>query len=1069
MRFTHFFISRPIFASVIWILVVLVGAIAYQSLPVSQYPEIAPPTIQVSATYPGASAETISDTVAAAIEEEINGVEGMLYISSQSTSAGTMSTTVTFEPGTDLDIAQVLVQNRVALAEPRLPEPVRRLGVSTVKSNPDALMVVHMYSPDASRDQLYISNYVRLQMRDQLQRLKGVGQIQAFGFREYSMRIWIDPERAAILGLTGSDIVSALRNNNVEVTSGVLDAPPTRDQGAFEVSVQTLGRFTNPAEFESIVVKAGDNGRQVRLRDVARVELGSRDYNTAAKLDRLPAVALLINQQPGSNALETADKVLATVQEMSKSFPDGLAFDVIYNPTEFVAESIAAVENTILEAIILVALVVFIFLQSIRASLIPILAIPISLIGTFAVMQLFGFSLNNLSLFGLVLAIGIVVDDAIVVVENVERKIHDGLSPTEAAHATMDEVGGALISIALVLLAVFIPTAFLEGISGEFYRQFAITIASATVISALVSLTLSPALSALLLKPHRPADNTKAWTRLLGRLFSRFNAGFDATARGYAGLVRKLARLSLLVLLVYAGLLVLTGVQFTQIARGFVPAVDQNYLITVIQLPPGASLSRTEAVLDRVIADGLDHEYVEHAAAFAGFNGATRTTASNTATVFFTLSEIGPRVAQGFDRARILEDLRKTFGAYMDAKIKVVPPPPVRGVGNAGGFKGYVEDRAGLGYEALAEQAIGLAEAASDSQPVTEAFTTFDTKTPQLYTDIDRIKAEQLGVNVEDIFSTLEVYLGSAYVNDFSAFGRTFRVTAQAEDKYRKSAADIARLRTRNKDGGMVPIGSVATFSDITGPNRVARYNLYPAAAIQGDIASGYSTGDALTEIETLAATELPPGMSFEWTDLALQERLASGTAVIAFSLAVIFVFLLLAAQYESLTLPLAVILIVPMSIFASLIGVMARGFDMNILVQIGFVVLIGLAAKNAILIVEFARQAEDRGLSREEAAIEAAKLRLRPIIMTSFAFILGVLPLMLASGAGYEMRQSLGTAVFSGMLGVTFFGLVFTPVFYVVTRALGERLTSSGITDKPVMESGGAPSAKPEINRTAD
>ena len=558
MRFAHFFISRPIFAGVIWVLVLLVGAIAYQSLPVSQFPEIAPPTIQVSATYPGASAETISETVAATIEEEINGVEGMLYISSQSTSAGTMSTTVTFEPGTDLDIAQVLVQNRVALAEPRLPEPVRRLGISTVKSNPDALMVVHMYSPDASRDQLYISNYVRLQMRDRLQRLRGVGQIQAFGFREYSMRVWIDPERAAFFGLTGSDIVNALSSNNVEVTSGVLDAPPTEAQGAFEVSVQTIGRFTEPGEFEDIVIKSGDNGRQVRLRDVARVELGSRDYSTSAKLNKLPAVALLINQQPGSNALETADRVLATMDEMAAHFPAGLAYQVIYNPTEFVAESIAAVESTIYEAVILVSLVVFIFLQSVRASLIPILAIPISLVGTFAVMQLFGFSLNNLSLFGLVLAIGIVVDDAIVVVENVERKIHDGLTPRQAAHATIDEVGGALVSIALVLLAVFIPTAFLEGISGEFYRQFGITIASATVISALVSLTLSPALAALLLKPRQATDHAGGWRGLLAGAFHRFNDAFDATADGYASLVRKLARISLLVLLVYAGLLALT-------------------------------------------------------------------------------------------------------------------------------------------------------------------------------------------------------------------------------------------------------------------------------------------------------------------------------------------------------------------------------------------------------------------------------------------------------------------------------------------------------------------------------
>lgn len=1040
MRFTHFFISRPIFASVIWVLVMLVGVIAYRGLAVGQYPDIAPPTIQVIASYPGATAETISDTVAATIEEEINGVEGMLYISSESTSAGTMGITVTFEPGTDLDIAQVLVQNRVALAEPRLPEPVRRLGISTIKSNPDALMVVHMYSPDASRDQLYISNYVRLQMRDRLQRLQGVGQILAFGFREYSMRVWIDPERAAILGLTGSDIVNALRSNNVEVTGGVLNAPPTEVQGAFEVSVQTHGRFTTPEDFENVVIKAGERGRQVRLRDVARVELGSRDYNTSARLDKYPAVALLINQQPGSNALETADEILSTVDEMSKDFPKGLAYKVIYNPTEFVAESIAEVQKTIFEAIILVALVVFVFLQSLRASLIPILAIPISLVGTFAVMQMFGFSLNNLSLFGLVLAIGIVVDDAIIVVENVERKIHDGLSPTDAAHATMDEVGGALVSIALVLLAVFLPTAFLEGISGEFYRQFAITIASATVISALVSLTLSPALSARLLKPHSVSDDSSGATGPMARLFQRFNAAFDSTAHGYAALIRKLCRISVVVLLVYGGLIAIAGLEFNQVARGFVPAVDQNNLITVIQLPPGASLARTEAVLDQVVSAGLAHEHVEHAAAFAGFNGATRTTASNAATVFFILSDTGPRVSQGYDRERILADLRQTFAAFLDANIKVIPPPPVRGVGNAGGFKGYIQDRGGLGYERLASAAMGLSAAASASAPVTSAFTTFNTKTPQLFTDIDRVKAEQLGVNVEDIFSTLEVYLGSAYVNDFSAFGRTFRVTAQAEEFYRKSADHIAQLRTRNKEGDMVPIGTVATFRDTTGPSRVARYNLYPAVAVQGDVASGFSTGDALDKLEALAAIELPRGMKFEWTDLALQERMASGTSTIAFSLAVVFVFLLLAAQYESLTLPLAVILIVPMSLLASLTGVMARGLDMNILVQVGFVVLIGLAAKNAILIVEFARQAEQRGMSRLDAAVEAARLRLRPIVMTSFAFILGVVPLMLASGAGYEMRQSLGTAVFSGMLGVTLFGLIFTPVFYVVTRALGDR-----------------------------
>ncbi len=1005
MRFAHFFIDRPIFASVIWTLLMIVGFVAYQSLPIAQYPNIAPPTIRVSASYPGASAETIADTVAATLEEEINGVENMLYISSQSTSAGSATITVTFKPGTDLDTAQVLVQNRVSLAEPRLPEAVRRLGISTLKANPDALLVVHLYSPDESRDQLYISNYARLQMRDQLQRLEGVGEIQSFGFREYSMRIWIDPDRAAALGLTGADVLSALQAQNVEVASGVLDAPPTNSQGAFEVSVQTLGRLTDADAFEDIVIKSGSDGRQVRLRDIARVELGARDYNTNARLDRSPALAMLFTQQPGSNAVETADRVLDAVEEMARNFPEGLAYQVIYNPTEFVAESIHEVEKTIFEAVILVSLVVFLFLQSIRASIIPIVAIPISLIGTFAVMQAFGFSLNNLSLFGLVLAIGIVVDDAIVVVENVERKMHEGMNAREAAYSTMDEVGGALVSIALVLSAVFIPTAFLEGISGEFYRQFAITIAGATIISAGVSLTLSPALAVMLLKPKRSGAELKLWERPLAGFFRAFDRNFEATANRYAATVRKLVRLSLAVLLVYGGLVLLAGYQFQNVARGFIPSVDQNYLITIVQLPPGASLSRTETVMDRVIDTGLSHPHVDHAAAFAGLNAATFTTASNAAAIFFSLSDFDERLAEGYDRDRIVEDLRASLGDIRDAFIMVVPPPPIRGVGNAGGFKGYVQDRSGAGYAALEAQAWALAGAANEAPATTSAFTTFSTRTPQLFTDIDRVKAEQLGVSVADVFSTLEL------------------------------------LRTRNANGDMVPIGTVATFKDITGPNRVARYNLYPAAAVQGDVMPGYSTGDGLDTMEDLAATVLAPGFNFEWTEVALQERSASGTAAVAFGLAVLFVFLLLAAQYESLTLPLAVILIVPMSLLASLTGVLARGLDMNILVQIGFVVLIGLAAKNAILIVEFAKQARERGASLSDAAVEAARLRLRPIVMTSFAFILGVVPLMVGTGAGYEMRQSLGTAVFFGMLGVTIFGLFFTPVFYVVAESLGDLL----------------------------
>ncbi|MEM9725458.1 MAG: multidrug efflux RND transporter permease subunit, partial [Pseudomonadota bacterium] len=1045
MNLSHFFIRRPIFAAVIWTILVIVGSISYLQLPVAQYPSIAPPTIQVTATYPGASAESVAETVAAPIEEEINGVEGMLYITSQSTAVGTATITVTFEPGTDLDTAQVLVQNRVSLAEARLPEPVRRLGVSTVKANPDALLVVHLFSPDSSRDQLYISNYARLQMRDALQRLDGVGQIQSFGFREYAMRVWIDPDRAANLGLTGMDIVQALRGQNVEVAGGVLDAPPSRDQGAFEISVRTEGRLDTPEAFEAIILRTGADGQEVRLADVARVELGARDYTTNAQLDDKPALAMLFNQQPGSNALATAERILATVEEMSQDFPEGLDYRVIWNPTEFVAESISAVEHTIIEAVALVSLVVFLFLQSFRAALIPIIAIPISLIGAFAVMQAFGFSLNTLSLFGMVLAIGIVVDDAIIVVENVERKIEDGLAPREAAFATMDEVGSALISSGLVLSAVFIPTAFLDGITGAFFQQFAITVATATVISVGVSLTLSPALAALLLKPKKGPEDLAAWEKPMAAFFRGFNTGFDALTRGYAGVVRRSVRLGALVLVGYGGLMALGAYQLDRAPKGFVPAVDQNYVITVVQLPAGASLSRTEAVMNEVIAEGLAHPAVENAAAFAGLDGATFTTASNAAAVFFTLSEIGPRVAEGYDIDRVLGDLRAEFSDNLDAFILVVPPPPVRGIGNAGGFKGYIQDRAGMGYDALAAEAQMLAGAANATDAATSSFAIFNTATPQLFTDIDRARAEQLGVAVEDVFATLEVYLGSAYVNDFTAFGRPFRVTAQADADFRKTPDDVARLRVRNADGEMAPIGSVATFETITGPSRVARYNLYPAAAVQGDVAAGFSTGDALDAVEAVADAELSRGFDFEWTELALQERLAGNTAAIAFLMAVVFVFLLLAAQYESLSLPFAVILIVPMTLLSSITGVLFEGLDMNILVQVGFVVLIGLAAKNAILIVEFAKQAEDAGAARTEAAVEAARLRLRPIVMTSVAFILGVLPLMLATGAGYEMRQSLGVAVFYGMLGVTVFGLLFTPVFYVVTGWLGALVSSGG------------------------
>lgn len=1036
MRFPHFFIERPIFASALWVLTMLIGAIAYFSLSVAQYPDVAPPTIQISAVFPGASAETAADTVAAVIEEEVNGVEGMLYVVSQSTNGGNIRISVVFEQGMDLDIAQVLVQNRVALAEARLPEEVRRLGVTTVKSNPDALMVAHLYSPDNSRDGLFISNYYRLNMRDALQRVDGVGQVQAFGLREYAMRVWIDPERAARFNLNAGDVVAALRGQNVQVAGGSLGSQPMENQGVFEIPIETKGRLRTVDEFGSVVLASGADGALVRLKDVARLELGAQDYATNGSLDGRPALALLFNQQPGANALETADTILKTMAEMGERFPEGMTYDVVYNPTEFIAKSVEKVQVTIIEAVILVAIVVFVFLQSLRASLIPIVAIPISLIGTFAVMKAFGFSLNTLSLFGLVLSIGIVVDDAIVVVENVERNMKKGMGAREAAHKTMDEVGSALISIALVLSAVFIPTAFLTGISGEFYRQFAITIASATIISAAVSLTLSPALCALLLKLNRQDHELRWWERPAQWFFTRFEKAFDQSTASYVALTGRLVRMVVLMLVVYGGLLLLTAFQFGRAPGGFIPAADESYLIAVVQLPAGSSLSRTDAVLQKVADEAMAHPDVEHVAAFSGLDGATFTIASNAATAFLPLRKIGDRMAEGRTLADTVFELRQTFAGWTEARVLIVPPPPVRGIGTAGGFKMYIQDRGGAGYKALEQATWSVAGPANGMDATSSVFTVFDTSTPQLYVETDRVKAEQLGVPVESILETLSIYLGSQYVNDFTLSGRSYRVTAQADGPYRASPEDVARLRVRSAHGGMTPLGTVATFKTQTAPQRVARYNLYPAAAVQGDVTLGYSTGEALTSMENLANQTLTDGFDYEWTELALQEKLAGNTAMIAFALAVMFVFILLAAQYESLSLPLAIVLIVPMSLLSAVSGVLMRGMDVNILVQIGFIVLIGLAAKNAILIVEFAKQAEDAGKSLQEAAVEAARLRLRPIVMTSFAFILGVVPLVTASGAGFEMRQQLGTAVFFGMLGVTGFGLIFTPVFYVAVRS---------------------------------
>jgi HAE1 family hydrophobic/amphiphilic exporter-1 len=1039
---------------VISVLIMLVGAVAYFALPISQYPEVAPPSITVTAVYPGANAETASATVAAPLEQEINGVERMLYLSSQSTADGRTVVTVTFELGTDLDAAQVLVQNRVNIALPRLPEEVRRLGVVTTKNTPDILLVVHIYSPDASRDQLYLSNYTLLNVRDRLARLEGVGDLRLFGAREYSMRVWLDPNRIAALGLTAGEVVQALRSQNVQVAGGVLDRPPSAQQGAYEVGVQLLGRLTDPAQFGDVLIKSADEGRLVRVRDVGRIELGAVDYSTNAYLDDKPAVAVPIFQRPGSNALDTARSVQAVMAGLQPGFPPGLDYDIVYNPSEFIAESVQEVQKTILEAALLVVVVVVLFLQSWRASIIPLLAIPVSLIGTFAVLQAFGFSLNTLSLFGLVLAIGIVVDDAIVVVENVERNLQAGMAPREAAQRTMDEVGGALIAIALVLSAVFVPTAFIPGISGQFYQQFALTIASATVISCLVSLTLSPALAALLLRPHGGAPRSLAG-RVAGAFFGRFNAAFDRLSGFYGRAVGRVVRVSALVLVAYAGLLVLTGFQFWRAPGGFIPAQDQGYFITIVQLPPGSSLSRTDAVVQRAVKELRSIPGVMHTASFTGFDAATSTNASNAAAVFFTVTPFAERAEQGIDGAAVLRTARQRLAAIAEANIFVIAPPSVRGLSTTGGFKLVVQDQAANGLLALRDAAGQVIGAAAREPGLTAVFSQFEVSTPQLYVDIDRDRAQALGVPPTRVFEALEVFLGSAFVNDFNYLGRTYRVTAQADAPFRRTARNISELRTRSNAGGMVPLGSVATFRDVTGPTRVSRYNLYPSVEVLGDITPGTSFGQGMSTMEALATRALPQGFSYEWTELAFQQQQAGNTAAYVFTFAVIVVFLVLAGQYESLTLPLAVVLIVPMCLLAAITGVLLRGQDNNILTQIGLVVLVGLACKNAILIVEFAKQAEDElGLDRFAAAAHAARLRLRPILMTSFAFILGVAPLVVASGAGSEARQALGTAVFAGMIGVTFFGLILTPVFYVVCRRLSlgrrPRLSPSADAEAP-------------------
>ena len=1035
MGFGHFFVDRPIFASVISIVLMIVGGVALLNLPIAQYPEIAPPTISVTAQYPGANAETIAETVAAPLEQQINGVEGMIYMNSLATGDGQLQLTVTFAPGTNQDIAQVQVQNRVGQAEPRLPEAVRRNGVQVNKRSSDFLMVVNLISPKKSLDTVYLSNYASVNVVDALKRIEGVGDIRIFGERELSLRVWLDPNRLSAYGLAAGDVVTAISAQNVQVSGGSLGAPPSPPGTVSQITVTTQGRFQTPEQFKQIIVRATADGRLLRVGDIARVELAARQYSSNSYLGADPTVGMGVFQRPGTNASEAAEQIKAAMETLKAAFPQDLEYRIEYNPTEFINESIVAVEHTIYEAVGLVVLVVFIFLQSWRAAIIPVAAIPVSLIATFFVMSAFGFSLNMLTLFGLILAIGIVVDDAIVVVENVERNIALGKTPREAAHATMDEVGTAVVAIALVLCAVFVPTAFIPGISGIFYQQFALTIAASTILSAIVSLTLSPALCAILLKAHGHGKK-----RSLGqRAADLFNRNFDRGAHGYSRSVGWMVRHKAIFLVVYAVLIGGAGYMFTAVPRGFIPQADQGYAILVVQLPEGASLQRTDEVARRAseIARGVPG--VKNAVTIAGFSGATFSAAANAATSFIIFEPFEKRTEFGAAQRApaILAEAQKRLFAIQEAFVLAILPPTVRGIGQGGGFKMYVQDRTNIGFVALEGAVNEMIQKGNASGQVTGVFTAFNTRAPQVYLDIDRVKAQQLNVPIESIFSALQTLLGQAYVNDFTALGRTFQVNAQADAQFRNRMADVYQFKVRSTTGALVPLGTLITDRNQTGPYTVERQNIYNAIALQGNAAPGVSTGQAIAYMEGLFKEVAPPGVQFEWVDLAYQEKLAGNTAVFVFALAILFVFLFLAAQYESWALPLAIILITPLSMLAALLGVHARAQDNNILTQIGFIVLIGLAAKNAILIVEFARQREDEGEDPIQAAVDACKDRLRPIIMTSLAFSLGVVPLAFATGAAAELRQAIGTAVLAGMIGVTVLGIFLTPVFYVAIRQL--------------------------------
>jgi multidrug efflux pump len=1042
MKLSQFFISRPIFAGVLSAVIFLAGLIALPRLPISEYPEVVPPTVVVKANYPGANPKVIADTVASPLEQSINGVEGMLYQSSQATADGVMTLTVTFALNTDVDKAQVQVQNRVSQALPKLPDVVQRLGVTTNKASPDLTMVVHLVSPDNRYDTLYLSNYALLRVKDELARLDGVGDVQVFGAGQFSMRIWLDPEKVASRNLSADDVVRAIREQNVQVAAGQLGAPPLPAATEFQVAINAKGRLTTEEDFRNIVIKTGASGQVTRLKDVARVELGSDTYALRALLDNKAAAAIPVFQRPGSNAIAISEHVRAKMQELKRDFPEGVDYKIVYDPTVFVRGSINAVVDTLLKAILLVVLVVIVFLQTWRASVIPLIAVPVSLVGTFAAMYAFGFSLNALSLFGLVLAIGIVVDDAIVVVENVQRNIANGLTPFAATQKAMSEVTGPIVATALVLCAVFVPTAFISGLSGQFYRQFALTIAFSTVISAFNSLTLSPALAALLLKGQAVAPDrlTRLLNQLLGGFFRPFNRLFARLGDRYVTGVGHVFRASAIALLIYGGLITLAYFGFASVPTGFIPQQDKQYLVSFAQLPDAATLDRTEAVIRRMSDIALKQPGVESAVAFPGLSINGFTNSPNSGIVFVTLKPFEERRTKALSAGAIAGALNQKYAGIQESFIAVFPPPPVQGLGTIGGFRMQVEDRGGVGFEELFRQTQQLIGDGRQAPELQGLFSSYQVNVPQVDADVDRDKAKAQGVSVQDLFDTMQVYLGSLYVNDFNAFGRTYPVTVQAEPEFRLQAEDVVRLKTRNAAGDMVPLGSILTVRRSSGPDRVMHYNSYPTAEITGGPAPGYSSGQAQAAIERLARRDLPNGMAFEWTELTYQQLIAGNTAVWIFPLVVLLAFLVLAAQYESLTLPIAVILIMPMVLLSAITGIALTHGDNNIFTQISLIVLVGLASKNAILIVEFARDRELEGTSPVQAALDAARLRLRPILMTSLAFIMGVVPLVTSSGAGAEMRHAMGIAVFSGMLGVTVFGLMLTPLFYVLVRRIVRR-----------------------------